>query len=251
VAGRQRNLADSEALLARLEERRDPVKLNAHCFWMMWQYSAMGRFADAVAMCDRGIELADLIGSAPVQYGSIKAIALTEAGRFDEVDAAIAQEVTDEAHPFGQAMASHARSVFLTRIGAWGPALESLTDTLTRAEQVSRVWMQYWAGSLMAVVAAHAGQRSELAVAVTEAPMFGEWHHGLTGAQVALAEGTSSEPSSWPRRRVPPTVRHRSPTTCGRCSWWPRRNSGSAITRPRSTPPIGGLGLAESMGSAR
>jgi class 3 adenylate cyclase/tetratricopeptide (TPR) repeat protein len=186
---RSGSLADSEALLARLEERRDPVKLNAHCFFMMWQYSAMGRFADAVAMCDRGIALADLIGSEPVQYGSIKAIALAEAGRFDEVGAAIAQEVTDEAHPFGQAMASHARSVFLTRIGAWGPALESLTDTLTRAEQVSRVWMQYWAGSLMAVVAAHAGQRADLAAALTEVHMFGEWHHGLTGAQVALAEG--------------------------------------------------------------
>jgi tetratricopeptide (TPR) repeat protein len=187
--GTSRNLVESEALLARLEERRDPVKLNAHCFWMMWQYSAMGRFDDAVATCDRGIELADLIGSAPVQYGSIKAIALTEAGRYDEVDAAIAQEVTDDEHPFGQAMASHARSVFLTRIGAWGPALASIDDTLNRAEQVSRVWMQHWAGSLMAVVAAHAGRDAELESAVTDARVFGEWNHGLTGAEVALAEG--------------------------------------------------------------
>ena len=187
-SGTSRNLAESEALLARLEERRDPVKLNAHCFWMMWQYSAMGRFDDAIATCDRGIELAELIGSAPVQYGSIKAIALTEAGRWDEVDAAIAQEVTDDAHPFGQAIASLARSVFLTRLGAWGPALESLDDTLSRAEQVSRVWMQYWAGSLMAVVAAHAGRQPDLRPAVRDARIFGEWHHGLTGAQVALAE---------------------------------------------------------------
>ena len=155
---------------------------------MMWQYSAMGRFDDAIVTCDRGIELAELIGSEPVQYGSIKAIALTEAGRWDEVDAAIAQEVTDDAHPFGQAIASLARSVFLTRVGAWGPALESLDDTLTRAEQVSRVWMQYWAGSLMAVVAAHAGRQPDLRPAVRDARIFGEWHHGLTGAQVALAE---------------------------------------------------------------
>jgi class 3 adenylate cyclase/tetratricopeptide (TPR) repeat protein len=183
------NLAESEALLARLEQRRDPVRLNAHCFWMMWQYSAMGRFDDAVATCDRGIKLAELIGSDPVQYGSIKAIALCEAGRWDEVDAAIAQEVTDDAHPFGQAIASLARSVFLTRIGAWGPALESIDDTLARAEQVSRVWMQYWAGSLMAVVAAHAALQADLATAVADARVFGEWHHGLTGAQVALTEG--------------------------------------------------------------
>jgi class 3 adenylate cyclase/tetratricopeptide (TPR) repeat protein len=187
--GTARNLADAEALLRRLEERRDPVRLNAHCFWMMWQYSAAGRFDDAVDTCDRGMELADLIGSEPVQYGSIKAIALTEAGRWDEVDAAIAQEVTDDDHPFGQAIASLARSVFLTRIGAWGPALSSVADTLARAEKVSRVWMQYWAGSLMAVVAAYARQRPDLATSAADVPQFGDWHDGLIGAQVALAEG--------------------------------------------------------------
>jgi hypothetical protein len=82
-----------------------------------------------------------------------------------------------------------ARSIFLTRVGAWGPALASIDDTLQRAEQVSRVWMQYWAGSLMAVVAAHAGREPDLESAVLDARIFGEWHHGLTGAQVALAEG--------------------------------------------------------------
>ena len=137
--------AESEALLARLEARRDPVKLNAHCFWMMWQYFALGRFADAVAMCDRGIELAELIGSQPVQYGGIKAIALSEMGRFDEVAGAIDQEVTDDDHPFGQAMASLARSVYLTRLAAWRPAADSLADTLARATELSRVWMQGWA----------------------------------------------------------------------------------------------------------
>ncbi len=190
--GIEANVHESEAILARLEERRDPVRLNAHCFWMMWQNLAWGRFDAAVAICDRGIALADLIGSEPVQYGSIKAITLSEAGRFGEVDAAIAQEVTDDQHPFGQAMASLARSVFLTRIGAWGPALASLNDTLQRAEAVNRVWMQYWAGSLMAVVTAYAGQRAELASAVLDTGVFGEWHHGLTGAQVALAEGDAA-----------------------------------------------------------
>lgn len=187
--GIEANVHGSEAILARLEERRDPVRLNAHCFWMMWQNLAWGRFDAAVAMCDRGIALADLIGSEPVQYGSIKAIALTEAGRFDEVDAAISQEVTDDEHPFGQAMASLARSVFLTRIGAWGPALESLNDALRRAEAVNRIWMQYWAGSLIAVVIAAADQRADLRTVALDSAVFGEWHRGLTGAQVALTAG--------------------------------------------------------------
>ncbi|MCH7787829.1 MAG: AAA family ATPase, partial [Acidobacteria bacterium] len=188
--GMKFNVARSEELLARLEARRDPVKLNAHCFWMMWQYNAIGRFADSVAVCDRGIELADLIGSEPVQYGSIKAIALTELGRFDEVAGAIDQEVTDDNHPFGQAMASLARSIYLTRIAAWQSAAESLIDTIDRAEMLSRVWMQMWASSLLTTVAAHLrtdvddGEALADAVAsrVDAAPF------GLTAAEVALIE---------------------------------------------------------------
>jgi hypothetical protein len=181
------NLDASEALLERLEARRDPVKLNAHCFWMMWQYQGFGRFAESVATCDRGMELADLIGSAPVMYGSIKAINLAEMGRYDEIEAAIAQEVTDDDHPFGQAMASFARSLYLTRICAWVPAAHSLNDTLRRAEEHGRVWMQAWAGSTMAVVEAHCRVEQ-----VSDAPdrfePFGEWSHGVTGAMIALAE---------------------------------------------------------------
>jgi hypothetical protein len=41
----------------------------------------------------------------------------------------------------------------------------------------------------MAVVAAHAGQQIDLAAAAADVRIFGEWQHGLTGAQVALAEG--------------------------------------------------------------
>lgn len=180
----------AEELMARLERRRDPVKLNAQCFWMMWQYLAAGRFADAVVTCDRGIELADLIGSAPVQYGSIKAIALTEAGRFDEVPAAIDQEVTDDDHPFGQAMASLARSALLTRLCAWGPAAESLCETLAWADQLNRVWMQFWAGSLMALVTAQCQLETVGSVPDPESlPTYGEWRTGLAAAQVALTDG--------------------------------------------------------------
>jgi class 3 adenylate cyclase len=185
---------DSEALLARLEQRRDPVKLNAHCFWMMWQYLWLGHFEESIATCDRGFELADLIGSAPVQYGSIKAIALTEMGRFDEVASAISQEVTDDDHPFGQAMASLARSVYLTRLAAWEPAAESLADTIQRAQAVSRVWMQDWAQSLLAVVESNlraAGREVQTSTAAgTDRDVrFAGLLAGLTGAEVAMAEG--------------------------------------------------------------
>ena len=185
------NAEQSEDLLARLEVHRDPVRLNAHCFWLMWQYSALGRFEDSVAMCDRGIALADLIGSKPVQYGGIKAISLTELGRYDEVAGAIGQEVTDDDHPFGQAMASLARSVYLTRLCAWGPAADSLADTMQRATDLSRVWMSSWAASLMQPVAAHRrlDPDPEVARRAGVSAAFGEAPRGLAAAEVALVEG--------------------------------------------------------------
>ena len=197
--------ARSEDLLARLEARRDPVKLNAHCFWMMWQYLALGRFDDAVATCDRGIELADLIGTQPVQYGSIKAIALAEMGRYDEVAGAIAQEVTDDDHPFGQAMASLARSVYLCRIAAWEPAAASLVDTLERADALSRVWMQVWAGALLWTVGAHLQVESGTEVeAMTMLPtIMGGSPRGLAAAEIALVEGRADDAIDGLRRLLP------------------------------------------------
>ena len=182
-------------LLADLEARHDPVRLNAHLFWMMWQYLAAGRFGDCVDACSRGIALAELLGTAPVQYGSIKALALADAGRFDEVFGALAEEVTDDDHPFGQAMASFGRSCFLTRVGAWQLAAESLVDTLERAKALSRVWMQLWAASLLAIVAArlrvdHGADTSTLDAL---AASLGDWNRGLTGAEIALVEGRYSD----------------------------------------------------------
>ena len=188
----------SEALLVRLEERRDPVKLSAHCFWMTWQYQWLGDFEASVAMCDRGIELADLIGSAPVQYGSIKAMGLTEMGRFDEVAAAIDQEVTDDHHPFGQAMASLARSFYLTRLSAWEPAAASLAETLERADALSRVWMQDWARSMAAVVESHlrVEGRSTTRIALGDTDRgarLGGSVGTLASAEIALVEGRLDE----------------------------------------------------------
>ena len=242
-------LGACEALMERLEARRDPVRLNAHCFWMMWQYSSFGRFTDAVATCDRGMELADLIGSAPVQYGSIKAIALTEMGRYDDVDAAIGQEVTDDDHPFGQAIASLARSVFLTRIGTWGPAAESLTATLEWADQLTRVWMQYWAGSLMAVVSANCGVESVGTVPDPGSlPAFGQWRTGVAAAQIrvdrrrAHAGGRSGDSRMPAIRRRDARCRSRARPRC-RCAGPARRRRPRRSTRRCNPGP--GAGRAD------
>jgi hypothetical protein len=134
--------ADAEALQQRLEARRDPVRLKEFCFWMMWYELATGDFARCIEVCDRGLSLAEQLVAAPVQYGSIKAMALVELGRFDLVEDAIEQEVTDDHHPFGRAMAQLARLTYLDRLGALSEAVECAVVTYRSAVELSRVWMQ-------------------------------------------------------------------------------------------------------------
>jgi tetratricopeptide (TPR) repeat protein len=130
--------------LALLEARRDPVRLKEHYFWLMWLYYSNGQSARCVDACNRGMELAELLGTAPVQYASIKALALTELGRFDEVEAALAQEVTDDDHPFGQLVAQLARVVFLDRVGALPEAIATAIEAHRRAVELSRPLFQRW-----------------------------------------------------------------------------------------------------------
>ncbi len=113
---------------------------------MMWVYLGAAEFDRCVAICDRGLELAAQLGSAPVQYGSIKAIALARSGRFDEVEAALAQEVTDDDHPFGHAIARLARTEYLAAVGALEQAAGEGVAAFGEATMVSRRWMQQLAG---------------------------------------------------------------------------------------------------------
>ena len=130
-----------ERLRERLEAGHDPVRLKEHYFWLMWHYLGRGELLRCVETCDLGIELARQLGSAPVQYGSIKALALTELGRYDLVDAVLDEEVTDDEHPFGQANQAFAAS-YLGAIEAWEPAAVAALDAMQRGAALSRVWMQ-------------------------------------------------------------------------------------------------------------
>jgi hypothetical protein len=147
----------AEHVRERLESRHDPVRLKEHYFWLMWQYYYRGRFERCVETCDLGIDLAHQLGSAPVQYGSIKTLALTELGRYDEVDAALSQEVTDDEHPFGQANQAYARAHFLNSIEAWEPAAAAALDSMQRGAALTRIWMQLGMVTIATSLAARAG----------------------------------------------------------------------------------------------
>lgn len=184
-----------ERLGERIAALRDPVRLKEHYFLMMWHYYHRGRFDDCVAVCDLGIDLARQLGSAPVQYGSIKALALIDAGRYDLVEAALDEEVTDDEHPFGQASQAFARTHFLAGLEAWGPATTQALDAMRRAAEVSRVWMQRGILNDALVVGAHAGAAvaEELAEIESIAALSGVVPSAWTLAEIDLAAGRADE----------------------------------------------------------
>lgn len=163
--------AHDEALRLReqLEARRDPVRLKEHLFWLMWHYYMRGDFEACVATCDEGIALAEQLGSPPVQYASIKGLALTELGRPDEAWASFQQEVADEAHPFGRCMRELGVAVWLTSLGALDRAEATAKEVLDEAGRLSRTWMQQLMVDLLTVIAARRGSQGEdLGVWVTK-----------------------------------------------------------------------------------
>jgi class 3 adenylate cyclase len=184
-----------ERLGERIKDLRDPVRLKEHYFVMMWHYYHGGRLDDCVSVCDLGIDLARQLGSAPVQYGSIKALALTEAGRYDLVDVALAEEVTDDDHPFGRASQAYARTHFLAGIGAWRPFAAVALDAMRRAESMSRVWMQRGIlnDALVAGVRAGNVEAAELVEIQTIAAHSGVVPSERTLAEIDLAAGRAIE----------------------------------------------------------
>jgi hypothetical protein len=83
-------------------------------------------------------------------------------GRYDQVEGAIAQEVTTDADPFGQAMAA-TLTYYRARIGAWEPAIEAGVATYRRLGDLARVRMQYLSRRAVLIAAAHLGIPDPLA----------------------------------------------------------------------------------------
>jgi len=198
--------AHEEALRIRqrLEARRDPLRLKEHLFWLMWHYFLRGEFEQCVVTCNDGIALAAQLGSPPVQYPSIKGLALTDLGRFDEAWASFQEEVADDAHPFGRCMRQLGIAVWLESVGALDRAEAAAKEVLEEAGRLSRVWMQRSMVELLAVIAARRGPRGRDLAAWLEnkrneirfdPSTSGAWMAGvrpgpkLSQAEAALARG--------------------------------------------------------------
>jgi class 3 adenylate cyclase/tetratricopeptide (TPR) repeat protein len=185
----------AEELRERLEAMHDPVRLKEHYFWLMWHYLGRAQFERCVETCDLGIDLARQLGSAPVQYGSIKTLALIELGRYDLVEAALGEEVTDDAHPFGQANQAYARAHYLAALEAWEPAAAALLDAMQRASKLSRIWMQFNLVGIAVSLGARAGDvvRGQTAQIEAIAETAGLGPSVLARAEADLASGRVTE----------------------------------------------------------
>src|SRR5262249_29224975 len=144
-------------LRQRLEARRDPLRLKEHLFWLMWGYFWRAEFEQCVATCDDGIALAAQLGSPPVQSASIKGLALTDLGRFDDAWTAFQAEVADDAHPFGRCMRELGVAVWLESLGALDRAEVVARTVWDEAGRLSRTWMQRLMVDLLTMIAARRG----------------------------------------------------------------------------------------------
>ena len=144
LGGGDVGLSAGEAILARLIARRDPFRLNAHYFRMMWAAFGAGAYERCAEICDAGVELAYRIGTLPVQYPTIKARALIELGRFGDATASLDREIADEAHRFGAALQATGRFQYEAAVGDFDAALERAPHVIAESHVLARAWMLGW-----------------------------------------------------------------------------------------------------------
>jgi tetratricopeptide (TPR) repeat protein len=135
----------SDALLKQLKERHDLLRLNELLFGMMWLYLANGNFARAVACCDDGIRLAGELGVPPVQYPTLKAIALLRLGRYSEAWESLQREVADAEHQFGRLNRDLGVALYHFEVLAYERAAALLRDVDLQAQRLNRDWVRHWA----------------------------------------------------------------------------------------------------------
>jgi tetratricopeptide (TPR) repeat protein len=182
-----------ESIRARLEARRDPLRLKEHYFWLMWQYWFRAELERCVETCDAGIALADQLGTEPVQYPTIKALALMDLGRLDEAWKSLGEEVADEEHRFGRAVQQVGVAVYLESVCAFEQAIETAKADLVEAQALSRTWMQGWLISLLTTLSVRTRDdalRAHVEKAIAET---GFQPSPLSQAERHLAEGDPEE----------------------------------------------------------
>ena len=135
------NIRVGEELLERLLEDRDLLRTNALLFRLMFMHLEAGNFAQCIARCDQGIALAAETGAPPVQYPTLKSMALARTGRSREAWDSVQDEIADDEHPFGRAFQRTGMATYYFEIRAWQCAVECLRVVDEEAPLLGRAWL--------------------------------------------------------------------------------------------------------------
>lgn len=161
--GPKREAAErGETLARKLKDRKDLFRLNGLYFSLMWKQLDWGEYESSSRTCDAAIRLANEIGVLPVQYPTLKAMALLQLGRYGEAWESLQGEVADSAHPFGQAMQTLGMAEYFWEIQDFDEASAACRDLQRRAASLRRAWMIRWAAGLHARTLARRGELTGL-----------------------------------------------------------------------------------------
>lgn len=162
---------------------------------MLWADFNWGNFRRAVETGDAAIKLADEIGAPPVQYPTLQALSLLQLGRYGEAWHALQGEVTDEAHPFGQAMQTLGLGMYRLELLAYEQATRVFDDLIQRATRLQRAWIQDWGRRLRARSLLRAGMLDPAGLTKVRQELEGvdEERARAVPAEVLLALGEADE----------------------------------------------------------
>ena len=196
---RRRRRAEAEEistrLAGRLRERGDLQRLNALHFDMLWADFNWGNFRRAAETGAAAIKLADEIGAPPVQYPTLQAFSLLQLGRYGDAWLALQGEVTDEAHPFGQAMQTLGLGMYRLELLDYEEAARLFEELIQRATRLQRAWMYDWGKRLRARCVLRAGtlDAAGLTQIQHELQSVDEERGRAVPAEVLLALGNADE----------------------------------------------------------
>jgi tetratricopeptide (TPR) repeat protein len=180
-------------LVKQLKERKDLFRLNRLYFGMMWKQLDWAEYEREVETSEAGIRLAEEIGVLPVQYHTLRALALLQLGRYGEAWESLQSEVIDQEHPFGRAMQALGIAQYHWELRDYDETVRDCRDLQQRAMKLRRAWMSRWAGGMLARSLVRRGvldptSRREIQA---EVKSLGERVPREVTTEVLLAEGES------------------------------------------------------------
>lgn len=182
-------------LAKQLKGRNDLFRLNMLNFTMMWMQLDWGEYESSVKTCDEAIRLAKEIGVPPVQYPTLRAMAMLQLGEYGKAWESLQNEVVDPDHPFGQAMQTLGVAEYYWELQAFDKAAQACRELQQRAQSLRRDWMSRWAAGLLARSLSRRGKQDTAAndEITKELERFkGRVPHEVM-AEVLLAEGKAEE----------------------------------------------------------